>query len=44
MGLETVVHHVCEKTSGLIVHVPDVDVVYQRFSPLTVANMKLLFA
>lgn len=30
MGLETVVHHVCEKTSGLIVHVPDVDVVYQQ--------------
>jgi hypothetical protein len=30
MGLETVVHHVCEKTSGLIVHIPDVDAVYQQ--------------
>ena len=30
MSLETIVHHVCEKTSGLIVHVPDVDAVYQQ--------------
>ncbi len=30
MVVETIVHHVCEKTSGLIVHVPDVNDVYQQ--------------
>ncbi len=45
MSLETLVYHACEKTSGLVMHIPDVKAVYDQILALNngrYANVLLL--
>jgi len=43
MSLDALVHHVCDKTSGLIVHIPEVDTVYYDNTSMCFNRVYLCF-